>query len=256
MSDDFDPTPYVRPPVVDVPAAIGLSVALLRAMPSPCTDEVRRSARRLRASTLALQQAWAKSDQKAPSPDKRPADVALDNAWSATFGRLESYARLPAEQAPRAERAAGLLDAIFPDGLSFLKLPYASEWAESEKRLTKIDQQKLGPALDELAGPDFLAVVRAAHATYGEALGMTKARAAEPTPISLAEPLREVTRAIANYTLKLCAMADDDASTAAVRQALRPLDEYRTSAARRPAKAPAEPPTPDTPLPDLPDDGG
>ncbi|HEU4405875.1 MAG TPA: hypothetical protein VFS43_11465 [Polyangiaceae bacterium] len=253
MTVDFDPTPYVRPPIVDVPAAVGLSVALIKAMPNPSTDEVRRSARRLRASTLALQQAWAKSDEKAPPRDKRPADVALDNAWSALYGRLESYARLPAEQAPRAERAAGLLNTIFPDGLSFLKLPYASEWAESEKRLTKIDQQKLGSALDELAGPDFLTVLRAAHADYGAALGMTKALAAGPTPVSLAEPLREVTRAIANYTLKLCAMADDDASIAAVQNALRPLDEYRESTARRPTKA--APGEPDTPLPDLPGEG-
>jgi hypothetical protein len=255
MTADFDPTPYVRPPVVDVPAAVGLSVALIKAMPTPCTDEVRKSARRLRASTLALQQAWAKGDDKAPSLDKRPADVALDNAWSALFGRLESYARLPAEQAPRAERAAELVATLFSGGLSFLTLPYASEWAESEKRLTKIDQQKLGPALDELAGPDFLTVLRDAHAAYGEALGMTKALAAGSAPVSLAEPLREVTRAIASYTLKLCAMADDDASIAAVRQALRPLDEYRASTARRPAKPQDEPSTPDTPLPDLPGGG-
>jgi hypothetical protein len=255
MPTDFDPTPYVRPPVVDVPAAVGLSVALLKAMPSPCTAEVRKSARRLRAATLALQQTWAQSDEKAPRPDARPADVALDNAWSALFGRLESYARLPAEQAPRAERASGLLDTIFPEGLSFLKLPYTSEWAESEKRLTKIDQQKLGPAVDELAGADFLTVLRAAHATYGEALGMTKARPVTAVPVGTAESLREVTRAIASYTLKLCAMADDDASTVAVRQALRPLDEYRSNTARRLAKNSGEPPTPDAPLPEVPDEG-
>jgi hypothetical protein len=255
MSDDFDPTPYVRPPIVDVPAAVGLSVALLRAAPSPCSAEVRRAARRLRAATIALQQAWAASEQKAPRPDKRPADTALDNAWSALFGRLESYARLPIDRAPQAEWAAELLAELFPDGLSFLKMPYASEWAESERRLAQIEQKKLAPALEALAGSDFLLVVRAAHATYGEVLGMTKRQAVAPSSVSLSEPLREVTRALASYALKVCAMADDAESIAAVRRALRPIDEHRASTTRRSAKGPEEPSTPDTPVPDVLDDG-
>lgn len=255
MSDEFDPTPYVRPPVVDVPAAVGLSVALLKATPRPCSAEVRRAARRLRATALALQQAWAQSGEKAPRLDKRPADVALDNAWSALFGRLESYARLPVAQAPGAERAAELLAALFPQGLSFLKLPYASEWAESKQRLAQIDRQKLAPSLDALAGPEFLAVIRGAHAAYGDALGMTKALAAGPSPVGLAEPLRATTKALASYALKLCAMADDADSTAVVRRALRPLDEYRVNTARRAAGGPGDAPTPTTPVPDLPEDG-
>ena len=58
MSDDFDPTPYVRPPVIDVASGVALGVALLSALPKDAPEGVRKVAKKLRTATVELQQAW------------------------------------------------------------------------------------------------------------------------------------------------------------------------------------------------------
>ena len=155
---------------------------------------------------------------------------------------------------PRSSRRGS-----FPDGLTFLKLAYTAEWAESEKRLEQIDDGKLANELDAVAGPEFLAELRLAHKAYGEALGVTKASPAAPQAPALLEPLRTVQAALAGYALQLAAWAEaDPAAVATVRKALRPLDDYRAAQARRggaDVPAPPEPPrpaTPATPIPQLP----
>ena len=87
--------------------------------------------------------------------------------------------------------------------------------------------------VNELAGPDFLAEVKAAHADHGVALGVTKP-APEVLEYKLAEPLQSLSRSIGRYTLAVVTMADDDAASIAVaRRALRPVDDYREGQARR-----------------------
>ena len=115
--------------------------------------------------------------------------------------------------------------------------------------------------VNELAGPDFLAEVKAAHADHGVALGVTKP-APEVLEYKLAEPLQSLSRSIGRYTLAVVTMADDDAASIAVaRRALRPVDDYREGQARR-ARAggtaadvvdpePAAPVTPTTPIPEV-----
>ncbi len=115
-----------------------------------------------------------------------------------------------------------------------------------------------------LAGPEFLAEVKAAHAEYGAALGVTKP-APELLTVNLAEPLQALARSIGKYTLTVVTMAGDDAaSITVVRRALRPIDDLRESQARRgrssgtavEAEPEAEPEpelsvTPTTPIPEV-----
>ncbi len=255
MTDtDFDPTPYFRPPVLDAASGISLGIALLHALPKGAPAPVKAALKRLRARTAALQEAWRAGDAIERSPDPRPADRRLDVAWGALFARLDAYANLP-ENYPRARRAAELEQVVFPAGLSFLKLAYNAEWAESEKRLARIDEG-LAADLVALAGDDFLAEVRAAHAAYGEALGITRAKGAPRASVSMVEPLRAFARALRDYTVKIVGQIelDDPASVAFARAALRPLDDLRAlGAARRARGGPAEPsppPPPDSPVPD------
>jgi hypothetical protein len=77
--------------------------------------------------------------------------------------------------------------------------------------------------------------------------------------VSLLEPLRNVGRKVVDYALQLLAWASaNPGSEAAVRKALKPIDDQRAAAARRPSPAgPAtpdapEPATPATPVPDVP----
>jgi hypothetical protein len=255
MSDDFDPTPYVRPPVLDVASGVALGVALLTALPKEAPENVRRAAKKLRSATVDLQQAWGATGRSAPM-EKRPADIRVDKAWGALYSRLDAYASLPAGEHKRAKRAAELLDLIYPDGLQFLTLPYSAEWAEGEKRLRLIEDDELAEDLDALAGPEFLAEVRKAHKLYGEAIGITKP-SGEAKRVNLVDPLRALGRAITQYALQVIAMVDDEKaeSVEVVKRALRPIDDHRTDAAHRVARADKEdepPPATETSVPEVP----
>src|SRR5947209_3172438 len=91
MSDDFDATPYVRPPILDVPSGVALGVALLSALPKSAPDHVKKAAKKLRRDILALQLAWANSDASPTPADRRKADMRIDNAWAILLDRLEAY---------------------------------------------------------------------------------------------------------------------------------------------------------------------
>lgn len=255
-TDDFDATPYVRPPILDVPSGVALGVALLSAVPKPCPDHVKKVAKKLHGDTVALQAAWAKADS-APVPiDRRKSDMRIDNAWGIFLDRVVAYAGLPVAEFPKAARAQELVDTLAKDR-EWLTLPYAAEWAESEKRLKRIDDEGLGAELDALAGPEFLKEVRAAHKAYGLALGVTKA-APDAPEVSLAEPLRALSRTIARYGVAVAGMVDDDpGSLSAVRKALRPIDDHRNAQLVRRASGGGAPVivvtsqvTPTTPIPE------
>jgi len=224
-----------------------------RCLPRPRIKRRPRSeeaAKRLRASAVALQEAWSKIETSTTGPDARLADRAVDNGWSALYGRPESYAALPVERHPKALRAAALQNALFPDGLAFLRLPYAAEWAETKKRIDQIAREGWAAEIDALAGPEFLEEIGDLHDSYGKAIGVTAARPEAAQSAKVAEPLRGLARAISAYATQLVAAADveDDASLHVARAALRPLDDHRAGAPRR-AKGEAPAVTPTSPLP-------
>lgn len=251
-TEPLDPAAYVRSPMLDVASGVALCAALLAAIPKDASPTVKRSAKRLRKDALALQQEWAAADAAAPPPDRRTVDTRVDNAWAIALDRLVAYGALPDASVPKAARARELVERISPDR-SWLKLPYAAEWAESEKRLRRIDDG-LAADVDALAGKEFLAELRAAHAEYGAALGM-KGPTAEAVVVNLVDPLRAVAQSIARYGRAVIGELDEDdaESVARARAALRPIDEHRAGVARRGAGAsggaaePATPPTPATP---------
>lgn len=235
MVDDFDPALYVRQPIIDVAQGVALGIALLSATPKPAPDNVKKSAKHLRAAVLKLQDAWRQNGRIAPI-DKRPADVRADKAWGAFHARINAYAELPRAEYPLAKRAAEILDILFPDGLGFLALLYNAQWAECEKRLKLIEEEEFESDLETIAGPEFLAELKKAHHLYGQALGIT--RAADPkSPVNLSEPLRALAKAVVHYSLQLIAMLDDsEATSAAVRKALHPLDQLRAQQSERRSK--------------------
>jgi hypothetical protein len=161
-------------------------------------------------------------------------DRDIDGAWSGTDDRLAGLAKLPGE--PKAIEAAALRARLFPMGLKFLTYDYKREWAESKARLDRIDAENLGPALDRLAGKEFLAAIRRAHTAYGDALGLT---AAGPIPIAeeskLRVPLDAFMHALRRYVNKVVAAGDDDTKEGAamMRALLWPLDAWTTPGAKR-----------------------
>ncbi|WP_438018436.1 hypothetical protein WMF18_04895 [Sorangium sp. So ce315] len=237
----FDPTPYLRPPKLDVRQAVALSIALLSALPRDATDGMKRTARVVRKATLAMNKAWdhkRRAAGAAKPASKAKADHRVDTAWAALKMRVDACALLPAEAHPRAERAREIVRVLFPEGLEFLKLAMDLEWAESNALLGRItEDDALGKDLVAIAGPEFLAEVRAAHEAYGEILGITRAHEAPADVAALREPLRELVSAIGDYLLQVVASVDRERpeTVQSARAALAPLDRLRQAAARRAA---------------------
>jgi len=257
---DLDPTRYLRTPVLDVPGAVALGIALLTAAGKNLPAPAKRAAKALRHAVVALQTDWAAQRQAdlSTEEDKRPADQRLDRVWAAVGARLESIAELPAAL-PEAKIAARLYAQLFPDGLAFLKLPYERQWAESEQRLTQIAGDEIAEPIAELVGDFVLTELRDAHANYGRVLGITNAKPGTAMAPNLLEPMRVVQQAISNYSLQIVAAAQSEPEFVPhARAALRPLDDLREAQARRTSARGNEPDdapsagatvTPSTPIP-------
>lgn len=252
--DDFDPALYTRMPRFDVAAGIALSRQILASLPGRPPAPLKRCAERLGHETETLQRVWREREAEAATTDPRPIDTMADNAWRNLHDRLSAYAGLPSELYVEAGRAAELTGVLFPEGLSFLKLDYSSQWAESERRLQHIAAERLEAEVNKLAGPAFLTEVRRCHALYGDAIGVSKPKERR-APIPLSEPLRTMTQALIALCAQLVALyyEGDADHRAAVRAALRPIDDFRAAALRRarggntpvlPPSPPADPATP------------
>jgi hypothetical protein len=61
---------------------------------------------------------------------------------------LEALARLPAQASDRFVLAAKLLPKLFPDDKASLTLTHPAQWAESQKRLDRIDKEGLAEDLE------------------------------------------------------------------------------------------------------------
>lgn len=148
-----------------------------------------------------------------------------------------------------AERVYALL---FAKGFAFLTLRYPEQWAEGEAILGRVTSENLEPTLDRLVGAPFLRELRARQAAYGEALGITKSKAATPEAVNLVEPLRAARAALATYArVVVAAVENGDLDEAVAIPMLAPLASLRASLrGKRKPSEPAEPsPVSPEPLP-------
>jgi hypothetical protein len=215
---------------------------------------IRRTAKLLRTHVVEMQGAWIAQDKEAKPQDRRVVDVWVDNAWSAVAGRVDSYTWLPKDKVPLVARAEEIHAHLFSDGLAFLNLPYDEEWAESAKRIKKIEELGLARDIERVVGPEFLPNLLAAHEAYGKVAGTT-----EPTAVasksSLAEPLRNLQTSVGRYARQWAAAAEDSPELMAMaRAALAPIDRLRERQVPTGAAEAEVPVDPTTPIPELPED--
>lgn len=220
---------YVQLPNLDAAGTVAMATGLVAGIPKDAPPALKKAGRAV-ANALETLKAVIAGAPVESQDDKRPADLALDRAWAGAFGRISSYAMLPEEHYPKVSKANELLQALFPEGLTFLKLPYRQEWAESESRLERIGKLGLEAAFTEIAGRDHLEQVRRTHAVYGEVLGITKPNPLAQAP-ERAEKVRAVRRTMNHYVLNVLAVLDEDdkESVEMVRRALQPIDEFRAA---------------------------
>lgn len=263
LLNPIDPEPYIRAPRFAVDTGLSLTKMLLQNVPKKPSAGVVMGAQLLAASITTLEAAWQAQGQPHPVRNARVADTRLDRAWGAVHDRLYAWSIFPPDD-PDHVSSKAIGERLFPTGLDFLALQFLAEHAQSELRIKIIEAEGLRAALDHLVGEVFMDELLAAHAAYGDALGITKATsgAAKSAPL-LDEPLRALAQSVVAYSLQIVAFAAlKPENVEPARQALRPIDEYRAAVSRRASGAskdepgdaalPEGAPAPDSPMPELP----
>ncbi|HNN93152.1 MAG TPA: hypothetical protein PKI03_12820 [Pseudomonadota bacterium] len=255
-TQSFDPSLYVRAPIISLASGLSLARALLAAQPAGLPAAAKKASDALRSTLDSAESAWvARQRAEVASSDisSRQVDQLSDQAWAALRGRLDSYALLPGDDFPLSLRAAELILTLFPDGLSFLKLSYAEQAATTSALLRRIDEDGLARDLDAICGPEFLRQVRKLQPRY-DAMVQAQLTRQEDGP-DLSSQVRALSRAIVTYATRVAASVEDDDPKTLVRarDALRPLDQFRAQTLSDRKKndptpeGPAAPPTPDSP---------
>lgn len=196
----------------------------------PDMDEAERSALGV-VQQVGSEVSEVLSERDRISPARlKPLLLALSAHWTALFSILEALTTIPARLGDRGERAAALSRSLFPAGVSFARSEAPDAWAEAQRRIDRIVNEKLRDALVGLVGADVLAAAEDATRTLGEAIGAVGAPRAVPSRNALREKRLKFSRAVAAYCRVLSAKLDeaDDASVDRFRRAVAPIDELRS----------------------------
>jgi hypothetical protein len=212
----------IQLPRFDATSAVAVGERLLSAAASVAElpRPIRRPKEALEADLGALRTAVAARLARAAAqpPEVVDADRALDLCWTALHDWLSGFAKLPGDPARETLDARALLDELYPDGLSFIVLPYELEWSQSDQRMTRI-AESLGARIGALGGRVFVEALQKAHAGYGKLLGLP--RVARPEDLSVHEALEAFVSALRVYALKVTAYVEvDEPETAALAKAL------------------------------------
>lgn len=248
MAYPFDPTVYLRAPVITVSTGVALAGALVDACPKETSPAVKKAAKKLKTTAEAARDALAERNRVLgvfSEEDTRALDNEADRIWGGTRLRLQGLAMLPQDRYPKAARAGELDGQLFGQGMEFLKADYPTQGTSMGAILRRIDQDKLQAEIDALIGAEFLQAARAIQPRY-ETMVSERLRRDKVTGQNLLEMTRGLQAAIVNYATKLVATVDeDDPETVEVaRVALLPIANFRAANPRgtpESADAPAEP---------------
>lgn len=165
--------------------------------------------------------------------ERRKADTVVDNAAGALDDYLATFLRL-SPALPKVQLAAQVRQRLFPDGTSFLKLPFEQEWAQLDRRVALLHSEGLDKKIEQLGGEDFVSTLREAHTAYGKALGLTTVPAKPVENVTLTDPLVEFAAALRRYVIQVIAYRDEEepATLELSERLLRPLTEWTSSAYR------------------------
>jgi hypothetical protein len=225
----FPASDLIQLPRFDAAGALTLGKKLLRAASAEpkLPRAVKRALRDLEAREEALRAAVDARLAAVGAADPArvaAADCNLDASWTALFDWLTGFSKLPGG-APEAAEAVALLRELYPDGLSFILLPYELEWGQSDVRLARIGREALGERIEKLGGQPFLAALGKAHREYGEVLGLPHREGKGGAAAGLREALDAFTEALRVYALRVTAYVDvDEPETVKLSRALlKPL---------------------------------
>lgn len=232
---------YITPPRVSAASAIVLVRRLINAAPADLNDSERDALRRMREHAVAVQDIEKTRERLRPE-NLKDEDRVFDGYWGALRDQICSWLRV--EGTDKHSIAVRLAAALFPKGLDFVTFTYEDQWYESSKRLERIVEEALEELINQLVHPSLLPLVREAHHSLGEGLGVGETVIEMPNSEALRVALRQVSLRVSDYARVLSASVkhDDQASAERFLAAMAPLDQHRA----------AYPNTPTTPTPDAP----
>jgi hypothetical protein len=211
---------------------MSLARALLGAAPAKVELTVKHRLSMIHAKATTLQSVWTAVHRPDNYPESaRPYDVVLDHRWSVVLSRLVHWVEMDkrdAEDDDEPERAAKLVKLLFPTGLDFLRLPFAEQWAESERRIALIDADQLDADLADLVDSRVVARLRKAHEDYGRVLGITHKKAIVDSG-RVIDAMRELRLEMVGLARLVLGLTDenDPIGVAAAEAQLEPILRYR-----------------------------
>ncbi|WP_441292038.1 hypothetical protein ACSRUE_17885 [Sorangium sp. KYC3313] len=182
-----------------------------RLKPKKLPEAIGRSKGRLVAAVAVLEALTRpQGGDPVETKTKPKADRMLDNAWSATFDWLGGWCKLPPERNPSLDDAKELFKLLYPDGLSFTRLPYKLEWKESKARLDAIRSARHDRTFKKLGGEGYLAHLEEAHEAYGRALHITAPKPESAPTGDVRAAFLATLAALRDYAARVAAHADPD----------------------------------------------
>ncbi|MDP3220849.1 MAG: hypothetical protein Q8S73_42585, partial [Deltaproteobacteria bacterium] len=237
----IDASNYTSVPRINAQSGVGLTRAMLVALPKDPAAPVKHAARAARAAAVKLQAANGAAAEAA-SADTSPRNArVIDNEADALHGavlrRLADHALLAGHDDGLAASIATLKRALYPDGGDFLRGDMLTQWQATEEWYERLVADGREKALRAAVGDAFVDALAAVHAEYGTVVGTTAAQRRVPAKVDLATPLAALAERLQDLALQLVALANDggasDDHRAAAREALAPIDRHRASNARR-----------------------
>lgn len=236
MATPFDPSLYVRSPIITVSSGATLAIALAEACPKNAPANVKKAAKHLKSVAAKAQADLAERNRSLgvfSDEDSRALDNEADRAWGGLRLRIQAMAMLNAKKYPRAKRASEIETLLFAEGTEFLKAEYASQRTTMGSILHRIDADNLQKDIDDIAGKEFLQAIRDVQPRY-EAMVKERLRRDKATGQNLSDNVREIQAAIVNYASKVIGTIEHDEPETAetARIALLPITNFREAAAR------------------------
>ncbi|WP_437664460.1 hypothetical protein [Sorangium sp. So ce1182] len=219
MARSFTSQDLVALPRLNAAEAVVLATELItvaearerQLKPKKLPDAIGRSRGRLAAAVAALEALTRpRGGDPVETKTKPKADRVIDNAWSATFDWLSGWCKLPPERSPGLDEANELFKLLYPDGLSFTRLPYKLEWKESKARLDAIRGARHERTFKKLGGESFLAHLEEAHEAYGRALHITAPKPESAPAGDVRGAFLATLAALRDYATRVAAHADPD----------------------------------------------
>jgi hypothetical protein len=247
----FDPSSYTTMPQTGAPGTLAVVTAVISASKDVVEYvSAKKALKRLRAAGERLRLGYKPPAGPKSESAKRAMDTKADRSWGSLEMRLAAACELEGEAGEAARRAR---EALFPNGLEFLKMKYREQWIVADAMLKQLVEEDREAAVSRIAGPEYLSLVRERHVAYGEVLGITKPLESAAEVAKIAELLSDVRLELGKYARVIAAgVENSEIEEHVALAALKPVDDLRIAlrnAKKKGEAEPEEPPLSPDPLP-------